>query len=135
MLADLKDEFVTLIDEHFPKGKSKERGQAMVCMAQALMAAQARQDDLKKQSYKQGWNDCFDEFTEPRMGVIAPEVEKRKKLDLRRHGLKERIDQLYQLLDDRANRRTNSGIRIGDIKQVIADLEAQLATVDKEIKG
>jgi hypothetical protein len=34
---ELKQEFFDLIDKHFPKGKCKERGAAMVLVAEALM--------------------------------------------------------------------------------------------------
>lgn len=36
--SELKEQFFDLIDKHFPKGECKERGQAMVLIAFALMA-------------------------------------------------------------------------------------------------
>lgn len=43
---ELKQIFFDLIDKHFPKGKCKERGAAMVLVAEALLAVHARDKAL-----------------------------------------------------------------------------------------
>lgn len=53
----LKEALFDLIDKHFPKGKCKERGQAMVLVAEALMLIKADRahllDELEEAGPKQ----------------------------------------------------------------------------------
>lgn len=48
--VELKDQFFDLIDKHFPKGKCKERGAAIVLVAEILISMGSRKPDAIRQS-------------------------------------------------------------------------------------
>lgn len=50
MSEELKEKLFDLIDEHFPKHECKERGQAMVLVAQAILAfeVESKRVEIKK---------------------------------------------------------------------------------------